>query len=102
MRESGLGPAPAPFPTDLHAVLHAEWRALARLHAGAGIDAESREQLCVANAVINSRKKSEFPLFSSMSLCKFASIAKGSERMRGVCKDCCLVAEMVRTETGLP
>ena len=42
----------------------------AGLHAGAGVDAD-------ANAVINSRKKSEFPLFSSMSFCRLASIAKG-------------------------
>ena len=61
MRAPVLGSPPAPFPTGLHA----------------------------ANAVINSRKKSEFPLFSSMSFCRPASIAKGNERMQGVCKDCC-------------
>ena len=74
MRESARGPEPAPFPTDLH--------------AGAGVDAGSCEQLCVANAAINSRKKSEFPLFSSMSFCKLASVAKGWSE----CEACAKIA----------
>ena len=67
------------------------------VHAGAGPWAaagsipnrSARGAACLWGCMRVLANKLEFFLFSSMSFCRLASIAKGSERMRGVCKDCC-------------